>query len=446
MRKNFLLYATLVSLPLMLAAGYAPELIGPLLPAPGTSGNVLTSNGTAWASAAPAGPSGAAGGDLSGTYPNPAVAKITTTSGPTSLTVGAITDGQYLVRSGTTIVSSAISSAGSPYGYETFTTNTVLTSSSKKFQACDTQYSTTTPVSISVTMPDCAAGTQGYDYTITHPLNTEAGACVVLPASGDTIDIHAAWVMSAAGESVTLVCDSANNRWAISAMTPYPLLWSWKDPTSAATTMVTVGGAVPTVTAPGSATAGMMVGNVGPRINAATAASTNDFAQFATSGADTGEFLLSPAAQGIVGIGTAQTAYRLWAATFASATPNAANTLAAVGAGIVASTTGDAQWQCCTHDGSNGSCVDIGTLAIPAWSNTTAFRVTLQTAFGLGVLCSVQVLSNADSAAGTYGSVWKTTNIDATGTTDLGFYSSLTTLENVAKNLQLASMSVKVSR
>jgi hypothetical protein len=45
-----------------------------------------------------------ASGDLGGTYPNPIVAAMTETGGPTSLTVGSIPDGYTLQRSGSTII------------------------------------------------------------------------------------------------------------------------------------------------------------------------------------------------------------------------------------------------------------------------------------------------------------------------------------------------------
>lgn len=48
---------------------------------------------------------GEAGGDLAGNLPAPAVVALTTTSGPTSLVIGAVADGEFLRRSGSTLIS-----------------------------------------------------------------------------------------------------------------------------------------------------------------------------------------------------------------------------------------------------------------------------------------------------------------------------------------------------
>lgn len=56
----------------------------------------------------------AVGGQIGGTGASPDVRGLRETSGPTNLTLGAVSDGQVLVRSGSTIIGTTVSASGAP--------------------------------------------------------------------------------------------------------------------------------------------------------------------------------------------------------------------------------------------------------------------------------------------------------------------------------------------
>lgn len=131
-----------------------------------TTSQVQAYNGTTWEDATGASPSGSAGGDLGGTYPNPKVTAITETSGPTSLVAGAIADGELLKRVGSTLVSFKLEIPICPFGAKSDSLGKFLIANGKSSDADDsTKPKTRQPIPISGTIIGLAYKTKDGDTT-----------------------------------------------------------------------------------------------------------------------------------------------------------------------------------------------------------------------------------------------------------------------------------------
>ncbi len=157
-------------------------------------------------------PTGAAGGDLGGTYPSPSVTALTETSGPTSLVVGAVADGEALRRSGAAVIGYAPIIVAYPIAAKFNGLGSFGLANGKTSDNDDTSKpKTRQPIAVSGTITAVGYQTQGGDATSTMKIHINGAVQATLALTNINANLGGVETVSvavSAGDYIELEYDA----------------------------------------------------------------------------------------------------------------------------------------------------------------------------------------------------------------------------------------------